>query len=101
MHLDALLALHGIRLLKMLLAYLIPDQPRWVVDAVARKEFSKEMREYARRRASTVEQINMASDREKQLKIEAIVQSINASDDAVSAAGPRAASETIEMSNTI
>jgi hypothetical protein len=66
---------HLLILFKMLLAYLIPDQPRWIVNAIARKEFHNEMRAVKKRRASSIASSYQAHERE----IDAI--EVNASDD--------------------
>ena len=44
---------HVLMLIKLLLAYLIPDSPRWVRDAAARQEFLKANGKTRRKRAKT------------------------------------------------
>jgi len=73
---------HLLILFKMLLAYIIPDRPRWVVDANARKEFFNEIREVKRRRASSLTGPGAVGPEHERL-INAI--EVNASDDTVDA----------------
>jgi len=51
---------HLLMLLKMLLAYVIPDSPRWVVDATARAEFSKAVKKDHKQRRLTIDGMNDA-----------------------------------------
>merc|ERR1711871_1475323 len=46
---------HALLLFKMLLAYLIPDKPNWILDALARKRFMASAKKLKRQRASTVD----------------------------------------------
>jgi hypothetical protein len=78
----ALLFEHLLLLLKMLLAFLIPDMPRWIIDANARKDFHNEMREVKKRRATTiVVQDNEAIRKELDDLVEKITQSDDVVDD--------------------
>lgn len=69
---------HCLLLLKMLLAFLIPDTPRWIIDANARKEFQNKLREEKKRRASTVYQLDKES---RDADAQKILESITLSDD--------------------
>ena len=81
----ALVVEHCLILLKMLLGYIIPDKPKWVVDAVARKDFKNEQRAAAKERIrrSTIEGGHAIdrSEAEKEAEITGLVKEINKSDD--------------------
>ena len=52
----AIVVEHLLLLLKMLLAFFVPDTPRWVVDAQARASFQASVKHKAIRRRSTADE---------------------------------------------
>jgi len=67
----ALVLEHLLLLLKLLLAFLIPDKPQWVIDANARKQFANDLKEIAgrTRAASNTSQGGATADEEEILKL--------------------------------
>ena len=79
----AVIVEHLLLILKMYLSWAIPDKPRWVLDAVARRQFHNEMRvlekEANQRRLSHSEWSTNEYDGEE--KRQQLVKRINMSDD--------------------
>jgi len=77
---------HLLLLFKLLIAYLIPDQPQWITDAVARKQFDKEMREREenrKRRSTMAGGMGAMSVPERESAAKQLVKEINTSDDTI------------------
>lgn len=68
---------HLLILFKLFLAYIIPDQPRWVVDANARNEFLSEVRHAKKRRASSLVDLSPAA----MSKLDADIRAVKVNDD--------------------
>jgi len=78
----ALVIEHLLLLLKMCLATVIPDQPRWVVDENARKKFQSELNVASNKRRLLRASVDVDALRaEEERATELILPSINASDD--------------------
>ena len=74
----ALVVEHLLLLVKMLIAFIIPDEPGWVTEANARKQFMLQMKDTKQRRKTSVAIVNPET---KDKETKTIIESINSSDD--------------------
>ena len=78
----ALIVEHLLLLLKLFLDAIIPDRPRWVVDANARKAFQKELSAATTKRKLLRDSVDLdALHAEDEAAVRLILPDINASDD--------------------